>query len=105
MKLWNTWMILVNQLRPACTRQRTFFWLITVLIGFTIKFDSIGVTSIARGVGLLPAYYTCLLHFFNSSAINLEKLQSLWINLIFNQFRACQEITSFCFPDFLGFTV
>jgi hypothetical protein len=60
--------------------------LVIILIGFTIKFDSLGATSIARGVGLLPVYYTCMLNFFNSSAINLKALQSVWIKVVFNQF-------------------
>ncbi len=63
------------------------FWLVTILIGFSIKFDAIGVSSIARGARLLPNYYTCLLHFFNSTAVNIEVLQSLWIAIVFNQFR------------------
>src|SRR5436190_10065912 len=88
MELWNTWMALVNYFKPACSRQRTFFWLVTILMGFTIKIDSLGATSIARGVGLLPSYYTCLLNFFNSTAINLETLQSIWIKVVFNQFSA-----------------
>jgi hypothetical protein len=92
MELWNTWMALVNQFKPACTRQRTFFWLVTILMGFTIKFDSLGATSIARGVGLLPGYYTSLLHFFNSTAVNLETLQSLWIKLVFNHFSGLVKI-------------
>ncbi len=86
MELWNIWMVLVNHFKPACSRQRTFFWLVIILIGFTIKFDSLGATSIARGVGLLPVYYTCMLNFFNSSAINLKALQSVWIKVVFNQF-------------------
>jgi len=96
MELWNTWIALVNQLKPACARQRTFFWLMTILIGFIIKFDSVGVTSIARGVGLLPGYYTCLLNLFNSTAIDLEMLKSLWINLIFNHFSGLVKINGRC---------
>lgn len=96
MRLWNTWLSLVNQLESACSRKRTFFWLVTILIGFTIKFDSIGVTSIARGAGLLPGYYTCLLHFFNSTAVNLEVLQSLWIKLVLNQFSGLVRINGRC---------
>ena len=79
MELWNIWMTIVNQFKPACSRQRTFFWLATILIGFSIKFDAVGAFSIARGAGLLPGYYTCLLHFFNSTAVDIEILQSLWI--------------------------
>src|SRR5574338_1403055 len=92
MELWNIWLSLVNQFESACSRKRTFFWLITILIGFTIKFDSIGVTSIARGVGLLPNYYTCLLNFFNSTAVNLSALRTLWINLVFSQFVGLTQI-------------
>jgi hypothetical protein len=92
MELWTCWLSLVNHFESACSRKKTFFWLVTILIGFTIKFDSIGVTSIARGAGLLPGYYTCLLHFFNSTAVNLEVLQSLWINLVFNQFDGLVKI-------------
>lgn len=86
MKLWNIWLSLVNQFESACSRKRTFFWLVTILIGFTIKFDSIGATSIARGAGLSLGYYTCLLHFFNSSAVNIEALRAIWIRLVFTQF-------------------
>jgi len=92
MELWSTWLLLVNHFESACSRKRTFFWLVTVLIGFTIKFDSIGVTSIARGVGLLPNYYTCLLNFFNSTAVNISVLRALWINLIFSQFVGLTKI-------------
>src|SRR3990167_10657344 len=85
MELWNNWMTLVNHFESACSRKTTFFWLVTVLTGFTIKFDMLGVTSIARGVGLLPKYYTCMLHFFNSYAVDLRMLQKLWFQLVLNQ--------------------
>jgi hypothetical protein len=86
MELWNAWLALVNQFELACSRKRTFFWLVIMLIGFTIKFDSLGVTSLARGAGVASIYYTSILHFFNSTAINLEMLQSIWINIIFSKF-------------------
>ncbi len=92
MELWNTWLSLVNQLQGACGRKKTFYWLVAVLMGFTIKFDSLGVTSLARGIGLLPCYYTCLLNFFNSTAVNLEKLQHLWINLILSRFNGLVRV-------------
>jgi hypothetical protein len=92
MELWSRWLTLVNQLENACSRKKTFFWLVTVLIGFTIKFDFLGVTSIARGVGLLPNYYTCMLHLFNSNAVDLKTLQQLWVQLVLNQFSGIVRI-------------
>jgi DDE superfamily endonuclease len=86
MELWNTWLALVNPFEGACNRKKTFFWLVIVLIGFTIKFDSLGVTSIARGAGITSMYYTSMLNFFNSTAVNLEILQSIWIRIVFSKF-------------------
>jgi hypothetical protein len=96
MELWYKWFNLVNTFEAACSRKRTFFWLILILIGFSIKSDFLGVTSIARGVGLLPNYYTCLLHFFDSAAVNLGKLQSLWIRVVFYRFHCLVRINGRC---------
>lgn len=86
MQLWILWLQLVNQLRSACSHQRTFFWLVIVLIGFTIKFDLSGVTSFVRGLGLTANSYPCLINFFHSTAINLSALQQAWITLVLSMF-------------------
>jgi hypothetical protein len=96
MELWNKWQSVVNQLESAFSRKKTFYWFALVLIGFTIKFDAIGVTSLARGVGLLPCYYTSMLHFFTSSAVDLEKLQTLWTSVVFNYFSGIVRINGRC---------
>lgn len=96
MELWNNWITLVNELKTACSRKQSFFWLVILLMGFSIKSDFLGVTSLARGVGLLPTYYTCLLHFFNSNAMDLKRLQRLWIKLIFNRFTGIVRINDRC---------
>jgi DDE superfamily endonuclease len=92
MELWYKWFELVNQFAESCSRKRTFCWLVVILIGFTIKSDFLGVTSIARGVGLLPCYYTCMLHFFTSTAVSLDKLQFAWINIVFRRFNCLVKI-------------
>jgi hypothetical protein len=96
MELWNTWFRLVNHFEAACGRKQTFFWLITILIGFSIKSDFLGVTSIARGVGLQPGYYTCLLHFFDYTAVDLKELQWIWIKIIFSCFTGIVRINDRC---------
>jgi len=92
MELWTTWFDLVSPLRNSCSRKRTFFWLVIILIGFTIKTDFFGVTSIARGAGLLPTYYTCMLNFFSSQAISLDKLQTIWVKLVFDKFHGAVKL-------------
>jgi hypothetical protein len=92
MALWIEWMDLVNTFRPAFSRERAFHWMVLALIGFTIKFDYSGVTSLARGVGLLPCYYTCLLCFFSSYSVDLKKIRHSWVQLVFKKFTTAVSI-------------
>jgi len=39
MKLWLYWWQLVEQLRPACARFRTFLWLAVCMAGLTVRGD------------------------------------------------------------------
>ena len=94
MKLWVEWMSLVNQLEGAFSRKKTFFWFVLVLIGFTVKFDAIGVTSLVRGVGLLPSCYTSMLNFFVSDAVNLVALRQLWVVVIFRCFSGIVRVNN-----------
>lgn len=96
MELWSKWLFVVNQLESAFSRKKTFYWFVLVLIGFTIKFDSMGVTSLARGVGLLPSYYTSMLHFFTSSAVDLGTLETLWTSVVFKCFSGIVRINGRC---------
>ena len=81
--LWKHWWELVCELRPACGRTRTFLWMAICLAGMTTRKDLMGVTSIVRALGLVPACYDRLLDFFHSSALNLGKLTRLWCGLVF----------------------
>ena len=56
----------------ACARTRTFLWMALCLAGMTTRKDLIGVTSIVRALGLVPACYDRLLDFFHSPALDLD---------------------------------
>ena len=85
MKLWNEWLKQVILLKSSCNNYITFFWLLAILIAFSVRSDIAGVTSFVRCLELKPFAYFCLLHFFHSSGIDLENLTHLWI-------RACLSI-------------
>jgi hypothetical protein len=53
------------------------------LAGMTTRKDLMGVTSIVRALGLMPACYDRILDFFHSPALNLGKLTRLWCGLVF----------------------
>jgi hypothetical protein len=78
MRLWTEWFKAVAHLRGACTRWRTFAWMVLVLMALCIRTDGAGVTSFVRVLGLEPSTYKRLLHHFHSSALKLDRLTDLW---------------------------
>jgi hypothetical protein len=59
--------------------------MIVCLAGMTIRVDLMGVTSIVRALGLLPACYDRILDFMHSPALNLDRLTRLWRGLVLKQ--------------------
>jgi hypothetical protein len=82
MQLWKEWFRCVRQLRSACSRTRSFFWLVTVLVGLSTRLELAGVTSFVRSLGLAPAAYRRLLYLFHSPAVSLDRLTALWVRLV-----------------------
>ena len=71
---------LLTFLRPAFSRQATHAWFIVVFVGFLIRDDTFGVSSVVRALALTPQSYTSVVHFFHSTAWSVEGLMSLWWN-------------------------
>jgi hypothetical protein len=57
-------------------------WMLAVLVGFCVRGDLLGVTSIVRALGLQTACYDRILDFFHSSAVNLGLLTRTWTALV-----------------------
>jgi hypothetical protein len=85
--LWLAWLRALQPLRPACSRTANFLWLLVVLAALCLRPDLAGVTSLVRGLGLSDASYYCLLHFFHSPALNLDRLTQLWRQSLLHLFR------------------
>jgi len=84
MNIWQTWIGIISQLRPAFSRERTYQWFVIAVAGFCCRTDLVGLSSIMRSLGLKEACYWSLRAFFHSSGIDLRKLTSLWAKLILN---------------------
>lgn len=86
MRLWTEWYRCVRQLRTACSRSRTFLWLVMVLAALSTRCDRAGVTSFVRSLALQPTAYRRLLHLFHCSSVDLGRLTSLWTRLVLTVF-------------------
>ena len=65
-------------MKPAFSRQATHGWFVVVFVGFLVRSDMFGVSSIVRALMLGPESYTCLLHFFHSTAWSVGGLMAIW---------------------------
>jgi hypothetical protein len=76
--MWKELERFLKFMRPAFSRQATYGWFVIVFVGFVLRTDTFGVSSIIRALMLTPESYVCLLHFFHSTAWNMEGIMMLW---------------------------
>ena len=85
--LWLAWLFAVKELRGACSRERTFWWLVLSLAGLSCRPDNAGVTSFVRVLQFTAQAYHRFLHFFHSEGVSLERLTALWVALCLRLFQ------------------
>ena len=85
-ELWSAVWNAILPLREAFSREVTFLWFATAVIGMMVRTDLLGVTSIVRALNLQPGYYDPLVKFFQSRAIKLDKLAALWARAVLRLF-------------------
>ena len=86
MSLWSLWLSLATPLTESCRRQRTRLWFMTTLIAFSIRGETVGVTSFVRALGLREYCYDRILDFLNSSSLCIDSLTNYWVALVFARF-------------------
>ncbi len=85
-------------MRPAFSRRATYAWFIVVFVGFLMRCDNFGVSSIIRALSLSPSAYPCLLHFFHSHAWTTDTLMIRWWDWLDTKNLACLVNERLVFP-------
>lgn len=68
--------------RSCFKRRAAFEWFVITIIGFMVRNDSLGITSIVRELAIKPELYTTYLHYFRSTAWNIQSLTRHWTALV-----------------------
>ncbi len=76
--------------RPCFSREATFQWCVIVIVGFYVRADHDGLTSMIRWLALSPSCYDALLHFFYAASWSVETLVPVWATWVTT---ACPLIT------------
>jgi hypothetical protein len=89
--IYNRTRTIFSIFRSAFTREDSFSWFCATILSMLMRNDLAGVTSLARSMGAGHYAWKALLSFFASSAVNLERLTSLWVDFILSH-GACVKI-------------
>lgn len=73
---------IIKEFRPVFSRKATFAWFVIVIWALMLRMEAAGVTSIVRCMGLNPAEYFNLLHFFHCSGFSVSALCQTWLQIL-----------------------
>ncbi|WP_188633038.1 transposase [Lentibacillus kapialis] len=73
---------ILREFRSCFSREKTFHWFVTIIIGLMLRSDQLGLTSIMRDLALPGHRYETLVHFFRSSAWSPASLRSKWLQIV-----------------------
>lgn len=73
---------LIQPLRSCFSRKVTFEWFVVIVLGFMLRADHSGVTSLIRDLTRNPRCYETLIHFFHSSGWFLSSLRQKWLQVV-----------------------
>ncbi|OBZ14190.1 transposase [Bacillus sp. FJAT-27264] len=73
---------LLQPFRSCFSRQATFEWFIILVVGFMLRSDHLGVTSVIRDLSLNGRCYETLIHFFRSSGWSTSSLRQRWLQVV-----------------------
>lgn len=90
--------------RSCFSRKAAFHWFVIIVVGFLIRSDTLGVTSVIRDLAILPSCYPCLLHFFLADSWKDEVLLSTWIKTVVELAPLKKNFRSCCFDRRWGKT-
>lgn len=72
---------IIHEFYNCFKRVKTWQWFVVLIVGFMLRDNHSGVTSIISSLRLKPELYHTMLHFFRSSGYKVETLYEKWIKI------------------------
>jgi len=77
--------LILLMFKDCFSRTASFDWFVIVIMGFILRLEHHGVSSIIRWLGLQPSLYTALLAFFRASSWQLKCIQQRWWKIVLSR--------------------
>ena len=69
---------ILSSFKSSFSRVNAYKWFVVIVVGFMVRSDKLGMTSVIRDLSLRPDTYECMMHFFRANSWSLDKLRSCW---------------------------
>jgi len=73
--------LILLMFQECFSRTAAFQWFVVVILGFMLRLDQHGVSSMIRWLGLRSSLYTAMLAFFRASSWKLPAIQRRWCEI------------------------
>lgn len=73
---------IISEFRTCFTRKAAFEWFDVISLGFMVRSDSMGVTSILRDLCINECLYTTMRHFFRSASWSVNHVFETWCHIL-----------------------
>jgi len=80
--MWCHVELILSGFRPCFARNATYAWFLIIVLGFIVRCDDQGVSSMMRWLFLQPQFYDPMLRFFRAHSWNLEILMCRWAEMV-----------------------
>lgn len=80
--MWNLINKSLINFKECFTRQASLNWFVIIIMGFMLRSDSLGITSVIRDLNLSHSSYATMIHFFHSSSWKLETIANKWCEIV-----------------------
>ena len=80
--MWKLLNDILNKFRICFSRKASFHWFVIIIIGFMIRSDTLGISSVIRDLSLGHNHYTSMIHFFRASSWSIDVLRNQWISIV-----------------------
>ena len=79
------------QFESCFSRKASFRWFVMITMGFLLRSDKLGVTSVIRDLALSPDCYLSMIHFFRASSWSLDSIRLRWFSVVRDDFPLYKE--------------
>ena len=80
--MWERIEKILMSFKSQFSRVAAFKWFTAVVLGFMVRTDKLGITSVLRALSIAPKWYESIVHFFRADSWSLAGVQSCWYEVV-----------------------